>query len=306
MKWISKIGKALIKTSSKITEGIKAVISKKKLDQDTLTKLEELLIMADLGIETSQKLIKELSASKFNKDITFKEVKTALSKIIKETLTPVEGKINFLHAKPHVVLVCGVNGNGKTTTIGKIARRYVKQKKKVVMAACDTFRSAAKEQLAILAKLTKSEFICGEQGADPASVAYKAVDWAQKHKANVVLIDTAGRLSNKKPLMDELGKIDKVIKKLMPDAPHDTVLIIDATVGQNAIHQVESFKEIVKLTGLIITKLDSSAKAGIVVALADYFKIPIMAVGVGESWMIWTILMPRNLLRIFLLDKGKQ
>lgn len=283
MKWISKIGKALFKTSEKITENIKTVITKKKLDEHTLIELEEILISSDLGIETSQKLVKELSEEKYKKDIKLKEIKAALAKIIKETLTLVDGKLNFLRAKPHIVLVCGVNGNGKTTTIGKIARRYTKQKKKVVMAACDTFRSAAKEQLGILAKLTKSEFIHGEDGSDPASVAYKAVDYAQKNKTDIVLIDTAGRLSNKKPLMDELGKIDKVIKKLIPDAPHDTILIIDATVGQNAIHQVESFKEIVNLTGLIVTKLDSSAKAGIVVSLASYFKVPVIAVGTGES-----------------------
>lgn len=180
MKWISKIGQALFKTSSKITTGIKEIISKKKLDEATLTELEELLITADLGIETAQKLVKALSANKFNKDITFKQIKTELAKIIKETLEPVEGSMNFLKAKPHIVLVCGVNGNGKTTTIGKIAKRYIKQKKKVVMAACDTFRSAASEQLNILATRTKAHFIGGEAGSDPASVAYKAVEWAQK------------------------------------------------------------------------------------------------------------------------------
>jgi fused signal recognition particle receptor len=283
MKWLSKLGQALTKTSSKITGSIRNVVLKKKLDQDTLLKLEEILIAADLGTETARKLAQELGQSKFDISISFDEVKAALSKIIKATLKPVAGGINFAKAKPHVVLVCGVNGNGKTTTIGKIAHMYTSKKKKVVMAACDTFRSAAVEQLEIWAKRTKSQLIRGEQDADPASVAYKAVEWAQANAVDLVLIDTAGRLSNKKPLMEELAKVNKVIKKLIPDAPHDAVLILDATVGQHAIQQVEAFKEMLSLTGLIVTKLDGSAKAGIVVALAQAFGIPVLAVGVGEG-----------------------
>jgi fused signal recognition particle receptor len=283
MKWLSKLGKALAKTSSKLAEGIKSVVSKKKLNQDTLSKLEELLVAADLGTETARKLTQELGRSKFNQDITFDEVKAALSKIIIGVLTSVAGKIDFTKNKPHVVLVCGVNGNGKTTTIGKIAHMYTSKKKKVVMAACDTFRSAAVEQLEIWAKRTKSQLIRGEQGADPASVAYKAVEWALDNAADLVLIDTAGRLSNKKPLMEELAKVDKVIKKLISNAPHDNVLILDATVGQHAIQQVQAFKEMLNLTGLIVTKLDGSAKAGIVVALAQAFGVPVLAVGVGEG-----------------------
>jgi fused signal recognition particle receptor len=247
MKWLSKLGKALAKTSSKLAEGIKSVVSKKKLNQDTLSKLEELLVAADLGTETARKLTQELGRSKFNQDITFDEVKAALSKIIIGVLTSVAGKIDFTKNKPHVVLVCGVNGNGKTTTIGK------------------------------------SQLIRGEQGADPASVAYKAVEWALDNAADLVLIDTAGRLSNKKPLMEELAKVDKVIKKLISNAPHDNVLILDATVGQHAIQQVQAFKEMLNLTGLIVTKLDGSAKAGIVVALAQAFGVPVLAVGVGEG-----------------------
>jgi fused signal recognition particle receptor len=283
MSWFDKLKKAMSKTSSKIATGITEIFTKRALDQEALLELEELLIMADLGPATAKKMVEELSKTRFAKEATAVEVKKVLSKIIEDTLTPVAGKLEFTKAKPHVVLVCGVNGNGKTTTIGKIAHQYTKKKKKVVLAACDTFRAAAKEQLAVWAERSGSSFIHGDQGSDPASVAYRAVESAIQKKADLVLIDTAGRLSNKKPLMEELGKINRVIKKILPEAPHNTILVLDATSGINAIQQVQAFQEIVQLNGLIITKLDGSAKAGIVVAIAEQFKLPILAIGIGEK-----------------------
>ena len=179
--------------------------------------------------------------------------------------------------------MCGVNGNGKTTTTGKIAAQNIALGKKVLLGSCDTFRAAAHEQLAIWAKRTGAKFIDGDNTNDPASVAFKALEQAKIDKADLVILDTAGRLSNKKPLMDELSKINRVIKKIDETAPHDTILVLDATSGQNAIQQVKDFKEIVDITGIIVTKLDGSAKAGIVVAIAKQFNIPIVAVGVGEK-----------------------
>ncbi|NRA73794.1 MAG: signal recognition particle-docking protein FtsY [Rickettsiales bacterium] len=283
MSWFGKLKSALSKTSNKITTGITEIFTKQNLDQDTLLELEELLIMADLGIETAQKIVKELSKSRFSKEITIEEIKKTLAKIIEDILTPAIGKLEFIKTKPSVVLVCGVNGNGKTTTIGKIAYKYTKQNKKVIVAACDTFRAAAQEQLKIWATRSKAELVHGEQGADPASVAYRAVEKAVQDNADLVFIDTAGRLSNKKPLMDELAKINNVINKILPENKQDVILVLDATSGQNAIQQVKEFKEIVNITGLIITKLDGSAKAGIVIAIAEQFKIPILGIGIGEK-----------------------
>jgi len=282
MSWLESLKKAMVKTSSKITTGITEIFTKQALDQEALLELEELLIMADLGAVTAKKMVIELSKTRFPKEKQVSEVKKVLAKIIEDTLTPVVGKLEFSE-KPTVILVCGVNGNGKTTTIGKIAYQQTQLKKKVVLAACDTFRAAAKEQLQIWAERSGSTFIHGEHGGDPASVAYKAVETALQNKADIVFIDTAGRLANKKPLMEELGKINRVIKKLLPDAPHYAILVLDATSGMNAIQQVKSFKEIVQLNGLIITKLDGSAKAGIVVAIAEQFNIPILGIGVGEK-----------------------
>jgi fused signal recognition particle receptor len=283
MSWFDKLKNAMTKTSSKITTGVTEIFTKGELDKDSLLELEELLVMADLGPATAKKMVTELSKSRFEKEIKTEEVKKILAKIIEDTLAPVVGNLEFTKDKPNIVLVCGVNGNGKTTTIGKLAHQNTKMKKKVMLAACDTFRAAAKEQLQIWAERSESEFIHGEHGSDPASVAYRAVATAVENKSDIVFIDTAGRLSNKKPLMEELGKINRVIKKILPDAPHHTILVLDATSGMNALQQVEAFKEIVELNGLIITKLDGSAKAGIVVAIAEKFDIPILGVGVGEN-----------------------
>lgn len=283
MSWFQKLKQGLKKTSDKLSTGITDIFTKKKLDAEALLELEELLITSDLGVEASQKVIKELASKKFDKEIEPNEIKKTLAEIIAKILEAKTGSINFLRSKPHIVLVCGVNGNGKTTAIGKIAAQYTKQGKKVMLGACDTFRAAAGEQLNVWAVRSNSEIITGGPNSDPASVAYKACVEAKERGADILIIDTAGRVANKTPLMEELAKINRVIKKVDPDAPHDTVLVIDATTGQNALKQMESFSQVVDLTGLIVTKLDGSAKAGIIVAIAQKFKVPIIAVGVGES-----------------------
>ena len=283
MSWFSKLKDSLKKTSDKISDGISTIISKKKLDQETLAELEDLLISADLGVEASQRIINELSKSKFDKEVDELEIKTELAKIITNNLSHTAVKLDLTKSKPHVVLVCGVNGNGKTTTIGKLAAKLHREGKKVTVGACDTFRAAALEQLENWTTKAKAELITGTDNADPASVAYRAFIRAQENGSDVLFLDTAGRLSNKTHLMEELAKIVKTIKKIDNTAPHDSILVLDATTGQNAISQVEGFKAAVPLTGLIVTKLDGSAKAGILVALAQKFDIPIVAIGIGEQ-----------------------
>jgi fused signal recognition particle receptor len=283
MSWFSRLKEGLKKTSNKISGNITSVITKKKLDQQMLEELEEILIMADVGVEAASEITTKLSKSKFDKDITIEQIKIELAKIIAEILKPVAKKLTPKHDKPFIILVTGVNGNGKTTTIGKLAAQYKDEKKSVTIAACDTFRAAAVEQLKIWAERSKSHFVCGELNSDPASVAFKSVEEATNNHSDILMIDTAGRLHNKSNLMDELKKINRVIKKHNEHYPQETILILDATTGQNAISQVENFKEAVNLTGLIITKLDGSAKAGIVIAIAKKFALPIYAVGVGEK-----------------------
>jgi len=283
MSWFKKLKEGLKKTSDKLSSGVSSIITGKKLDQETLTILEELLISSDLGVEAAQKIIKELSRSKLGKEVTDTEIKIELAKIITKTLEKSSGELDFTKSKPHVVLVCGVNGNGKTTTIGKLAAKLHRDGKKVTIAACDTFRAAATEQLETWANRAHASFVSGAENADPASVAYKAFTQAKESESDVLFIDTAGRLSNKAHLMEELAKIVRIIKKIDPTAPHDTILVLDATTGQNAISQVEGFNASTPLSGLIVTKLDGSAKAGILVALAQKFDIPILAIGVGES-----------------------
>jgi fused signal recognition particle receptor len=284
MSWIEKLKNGLAKTSDKISGGITGIFTKKKLDQESLDQLEELLIISDIGVSCAADIIKNLSKNRFDKEITDLEIKQILASNIEEKLSKVESelKINSAH-KPHVVLVCGVNGNGKTTTIGKLANFYQSEGHKVMIGACDTFRAAAVSQLKTWADRAGCEFTHGDEMADPASVAYLALENAKKQNCDLLLIDTAGRLQNKTNLMEELAKIIRVIKKLDPDAPHDTILVLDATTGQNAHSQVESFKNMVNITGLVVTKLDGTAKAGVIVALAEKFNINIHAIGVGES-----------------------
>ena len=282
--WVSRLGMGLSKSSGKLTQGIADLVTKKKLDQETLDQLEEVLITADLGPQTAARIVSDFSEGRFGKDISEDEVKSALAGIIAEILEPVAKPLQIDSKSPFVILVCGVNGAGKTTTIGKLATRWIRNDgHKVMIAAGDTFRAAAVEQLKIWSDRSGAEFFAKETGADAAAVAYESYQKAKESGADILMIDTAGRLHNKSNLMAELEKILRVLKKHDPDIPHATVLVLDATTGQNAHAQVETFREMTNLTGLIVTKLDGSARGGVVVGLADRFGLPIHAVGVGEG-----------------------
>ncbi len=283
--WVSRLGWGLSKSSAKLGQGLADLITKKKLDQDTLDALEEVLITADLGPTTAAKVIADFSKDRFGKDLDENEIRAALSASIATILEPVAQPLNFTKPDngPFVVLVCGVNGAGKTTTIGKIAHNLYKDGQRVAIAAGDTFRAAAVEQLKVWAERTQSIFIAKDTGADAAAVAFEAYEQAKAQNVDVLLIDTAGRLHNKSNLMAELEKIIRVLKKHDANIPHATVLVLDSTTGQNAHAQVETFREIVNVTGLVVTKLDGSAKGGVVVGLADRFKMPIHLIGVGEG-----------------------
>ena len=282
--WFQKLKTGLFKSSEKISQGVKKIFVNKKLDIQTLNDLEELLIMADLGPSAAEKLTAELANEKFDKNIKPEEVKTFLAKKIEETLVDVAKPLILNNSKtPSVVLVVGVNGTGKTTTIGKLAHQYSSEGKKIMIAACDTFRAAAVEQLQIWAERSNAEFVKSSQGCDSAGLAYEALEKARSKKIDVLFIDTAGRVQNRTELMEELAKIIRVIRKLDPESPHHCLLTLDATTGQNAVSQVEIFKEMAEISGLIVTKLDGSAKGGILLSLAEKFSLPVHAVGVGEK-----------------------
>lgn len=284
--WFSRLTKGLKKSSNKITQGLSDLVTKKKLDDEMLEQLEEVLISADLGPSTAAKLVEEFGQGRFGKEISEEEIKSALAESVAKILEPVAKplEINKPADGPFVVLVCGVNGVGKTTTIGKLAQNlYYKDKKSVMMAAGDTFRAAAVEQLQEWAKRTHSGFYAKDVAADSAAVAFEAYQKAKEQGTDVVLIDTAGRLQNKKNLMEELQKIVRVLKKQDESLPHAVLLVLDATTGQNAFSQLETFKEMVAVTGLIVTKLDGSAKGGVLVGLADKFGVPVHAIGIGEQ-----------------------
>ncbi len=295
--WLSKLSDGLSASSQKLTQGIVDAVTKRPLDQSALDELEEVLIMADLGPSLAARLVEDFGKNRFGKQVTESEVKQALAEQITEILKAVTpatepGSSGDILARIpgqarddglRVILMVGVNGSGKTTTIGKLAAQFTSAGNKVVLAAGDTFRAAAVEQLRIWSERTGATFISKGQEADAAAVAFEAVEAAQREGADVLLIDTAGRLQNKTQLMDELAKIVRVIQKRLPDAPHATILTLDATTGQNALAQVEEFSRIAPLTGLVVTKLDGSARAGMVVALAEKFALPILGVGVGEG-----------------------
>lgn len=283
MSWFKKIKDGLSKTSSSVSSKLTEILTHKTLDPIALEELEELLIATDLGVKTSADIVGLIAKSKFDQNITTAEIKEIIANKIADILKPVAKPLIIGQRHPQVILVCGVNGNGKTTTLGKLAAKLQLEGKKVMLAACDTFRAAAVGQLEVWAKRANCQFFGDAQTADPASVAYKALEKAIADGIDVLLIDTAGRLHNKANLMDELVKICKVLKKIDPSAPHDVVLVLDATTGQNALQQVATFKELIGITGLIITKLDGTAKGGIVVALAQKFALPIHAIGVGEK-----------------------
>lgn len=282
--FFSRLKAGLSKTSSRVAEGVSGIFTKRRLDDEALEELEELLIGADLGAGVALECVEELRKQKFGREVTDEEVRQTLAEKIAGVLQPVAKPLVIDPAcKPHVVMVIGVNGNGKTTTLGKLALKMKSEGKTVWLAAADTFRAAAVEQLEVWSKRAGVKLVSGEPNADPASVAFRAVEEARAAGADVLMIDTAGRLHNKANLMAELQKIVKVIRKVDETAPHSVIQVLDATTGQNALSQVETFREMVGVTGLIVTKLDGTAKGGVVVALAKKFGLPIHAVGVGES-----------------------
>ncbi len=284
MGFFEKLKTGLGKTKNSIDEKINNVFSVfRKVDEDLLDELEEVLVMSDIGMETSIRIINELRTKiKKEKIENEDDVKAALKEIMREILDVEEPKLN-LETKPSVILVVGVNGVGKTTSIGKIANNLVKDGKKVVIAAADTFRAAAVEQLEVWAKRSNSIIVKKEEGADPASVVFDAISKTKELNADVLIVDTAGRLHNKKYLMDELFKINKVIEKEMTDCSKEVLLVLDAETGQNAISQVKAFKETTDITGIVLTKLDGTAKGGVVVGIVSENKIPVKFIGVGEQ-----------------------
>ena len=281
--WLSKLVDGLSKSSTNIVSGIADVITKRKLDDDTLQDLEDILIMSDIGPKASARFVANISKDRFDKEVTDDEIRNALAHEITTVLAPVAHPITLSDNTPHVILVVGVNGSGKTTTIGKLAQKFSDDGKSVMLAAGDTFRAAAVEQLQVWGERTGSAVVTKDEGSDAAALAYEAIEKAKSDGADVLIIDTAGRLHNKDNLMAELEKIVRVIKKHDDSYPHDTVMVLDSTIGQNTVNQVQIFGDKVGVTGLIVTKLDGTAKGGVLIQLADEFKLPVHAIGVGEG-----------------------
>jgi fused signal recognition particle receptor len=278
----ARLKSGLARSSKGLSEGVSGILTKRKLDQATLDGLEELLIAADLGTQLASQVTERLRQTRLDKDASGEDVRAVLAEEIARALDAVEQPFVLGPARPFVVLVVGVNGGGKTTTIGKLAKRLKGEGKSVVLAACDTFRAAAVEQLKIWGERTGSQVVSRPAGSDPAGLAFDALALAKKQNADALLIDTAGRLHNKATLMEELQKILRVLKKADPAAPHAVLLVLDATVGQNALAQVEIFRDMVGVTGLAMTKLDGTAKGGVLVALAEKFGLPVYFIGIGE------------------------
>tara|TARA_B100000686_G_scaffold45235_1_gene47926 strand:+ start:1910 stop:2824 length:915 start_codon:yes stop_codon:yes gene_type:complete len=285
MSIFDKFKLGLSKSSKSLSSGLGDLIFKKKIDENMLNELEDFLIQSDVGTESAKELREKFASKKIDpKNSGKEEIFNIFSDYASEILKPLEKNLEDINTnKPSVILVAGVNGVGKTTTIGKLGKILGKNNKKIVLGAADTFRAAAVSQLEIWAKKINADIIKSEEGSDPASVAYKALDYAKKNNFDYLLIDTAGRLQNKKNLMDEFKKITKVLKKIDSNSPHETFLILDATTGQSAINQVEEFKKITPVTGIIMTKLDGTAKGGILLAIGRKFKLPIIALGMGEK-----------------------
>lgn len=281
--WFKRLKDGLKKSSTRISEGITTLITHRKLDDEALEELEELLIMSDLGVKTANDLVQRLSKKKYNQNITPEEIRTIFAEDIEALLTPYAlPLVPEKKAKPFVVLVLGVNGSGKTTTIGKLAKQWKEEGYQLSLVAGDTFRAAATEQLEVWAKRANVPVEVAPS-KDPAGLIYDGLQKATERGDDIVMIDTAGRLHNKAVLMEELKKIKRVIQKSDPTAPHATLLVLDATTGQNALTQVKVFQETVDVSGLIVTKLDGTAKGGVLVAIAQQFNLPIHSIGVGES-----------------------
>ena len=285
MSIFEKFKSGFKKSANKISEGFKEIIVKKEINDKKLDEIEEFLISADVGLEASSKIKSIISEKKIDPNLDqISEINELLKKFIISLMKPLEKKDFFEKRKSNeIIIISGVNGVGKTTTIGKIGKILKSNNNKVIFAACDTFRAAAIEQLEEWSKKIDVEIIKSSAGSDPASVAYKATDYAKVNNIDKILIDTAGRLQNKKNLMEEYKKIANVTKKIIPDSPHEVILILDATSGQNVINQVEAFNKIIPLTGVIMTKLDGTAKGGILIAIAQKYRLPIVAIGLGEK-----------------------
>ncbi len=282
--WFARLKAGVSRTSNALTENLTGVLTKKKLDEETLDELEEVLIRADLGVAMADRIREAIATGRYEKGLTEDDVRRVLAEEVSRVLEPVAEPLELDEgAKPHVILVVGVNGTGKTTTIGKLAHQFTGQGKAVLLAAGDTFRAAAIDQLKIWGGRVGASVIAKDVGADPAGVAFEALEQAKATGADVLLIDTAGRLHNKGDLMAELAKIVRVLKKIDENAPHSVVLVLDATTGQNALNQVQTFQEIAGVTNLVVTKLDGTARGGILVAIAEKFGLPINAIGVGEG-----------------------
>jgi fused signal recognition particle receptor len=282
--WFSRLRAGLSKSSARLTEGINAIFTHRRLDDAALDELEDLLIASDMGLGIAEEVVGHLRRTRFGQDVSPDEVRTALADEVVKLVGRVAKPLVLDPAKkPFVILVVGVNGSGKTTTIGKLARQYRDEGRRVVLAAGDTFRAAAVEQLQVWGERAGCPVVTRPHGADAAGLAYDALEQARRDGADVLLIDTAGRLHNKTDLMAELQKIVRVLNKLDAAAPHAVLLVLDATVGQNAHAQAETFRAIVGVTGIVMTKLDGTAKGGVLVSLAEKYGIPIHAIGIGET-----------------------
>jgi len=280
--FLERVSTGLKKSTTQMADNMASAFTKRKLDDDAIEELQDLLIAADLGVGPAMKVTDLLAKDRFDKQISPMEIKIALADVISDVLSPLERPIEIEDGTLQILLFVGVNGSGKTTTLGKMAKRYRDQGKKVMLAAGDTFRAAAVEQLMIWGERADAPVISGKLGADAAGLVFDAIEQAKKQDVDILMIDTAGRLQNRTELMDELSKVVRVIKKQDPSAPHHCILVLDATVGQNALSQTEVFRDVAGVTGLVMTKLDGTAKGGVLVALSDKFKLPIHAIGIGE------------------------
>jgi fused signal recognition particle receptor len=282
--FFSRLVSSLSKSSSKLGESVTAIFTKRKLDREALDELEDLLIASDLGTAAALRVTDRLARDRFDKEITDEEVRETLAEVICETLQPLDKPLQLTGTDgPHVILFVGVNGSGKTTTLGKIAVKLKRDGRDPILVAGDTFRAAAIEQVSVWGERAKSPVIKREIGADAAGLAFDALEQAEREGRDTVLIDTAGRLQNKTELMDELRKIVRVIRKKNPSAPHETVLVLDGTVGSNAVSQAQAFLDAAQITGLVMTKLDGTAKGGALVQVAEKFQLPIHYIGIGEG-----------------------
>ena len=281
--FFSRLAQGLARSSNKLGESVTAIFTKRKLDVAALEELEDALIAADLGAQTAMRVTDRLAKDRFDKEVTDEEVREALADVVAESLTPLEKPLDLGGERPQVVVFVGVNGSGKTTTLGKIAVKLKREGHNPILAAGDTFRAAAIEQVSVWGERAGAPVVKREIGADAAGLAFDAIEQAQRDSHDMVLIDTAGRLQNKAELMDELRKVIRVIKKKMPDAPHHVILVLDGTVGSNAVSQAEAFLEASDVTGVVMTKLDGTAKGGALVQVAEKFQLPIHYIGIGEG-----------------------